>query len=486
MSNQSQARPWGLAEVMMVMAVTGLWLWARTPRSCEGWRKLAVDVLALVAIAMVVVTLVLAASEKLTVIEPFDVPKSLEAEGYTGKIIAQQLMDRIADIKSTAKTRVDRVSIVHESPYASFANLQMPSSNLSAQTVISILRRLFRLQDDKIDGEIIVKQAATPSLPESYQLYLRFDISRHGPDRLARPTDSRHFVELKQAGNIDTLIDLAAQAIVEHTSPAIFASYLFSVRRWKDLDPLLDRLVVSSDNDTARRALTLRGMSLVERGRLDQALVFLRRAVDKDPGSMFARVKYGDGLIKAGKPDEAIKQFEKAREIKKGKLRALIAESWAMALQHKNEHEKAYLLLEEATKTNPLDSRIQRIWGDLLYDQRRIDEAVEKYRLAVSLDARSWKAYLNWGIALHSTGDLDGAIEKFDQASLADKRMPHPHCHAAAVRLDQNDVDGAFAAYQSALKLDPEFAQTSLCLEQGLARKSGLAKAPGNPGTIMQ
>ena len=50
------------------------------------------------------------------IVDSFTVPKALEDQGYTGTSVAQQLIDRVEFIHSTAKTRVERQQIGPRKP----------------------------------------------------------------------------------------------------------------------------------------------------------------------------------------------------------------------------------------------------------------------------------------------------------------------------------------------------------------------------------
>ena len=163
-------------------------------------------------------------------------------------------------------------------------------------------------------------------------MLLRFDIAQNTPVRLGRPTDSRHFVKRLEATSLDGLVHKAAQAIVEKTTPAVLASYLYQVQEWEKLDNLLDQLVESSKEKIKVRALALRGVRLVDQCQLDEALGYFKAAVDVNPQSRFAMVKYGDALSKAGRRKEAIQIFEKADKIHNRAPSVLLYGSWARAL----------------------------------------------------------------------------------------------------------------------------------------------------------
>ena len=480
------AQFWGFADwLLRAIAVSALpWLLDRTPKSLDDLRKLAINVLVVAAIGLIGFTVYRAYDERLAIIEPITIPKSLEEQqGYTSIIVARQLIDRVEHINATARTRVARVRVGQESQFASLSSLQVPSSGLTLQTFVSLLRTVFRRQDERIGGEITIKQSDEPSSRTVYQLLLRFDIDRDTNYRSGRPTESQRFVKVIESPKLTDLIERSAQVIVKSTAPDVLASYLYGARNWKDLDKLLDQLVESSKPSVKRGAATLRGMRLLETCDLNGALAFLKTAVDLDPDSTFARVKYGDALVKANRPDEAIKEFEHAIELKPGPL---AYSSWAKALVRQGKLDGALKLLEEAQILVGKDPRIYRTWGDILSERRMYKAAADRYRIAVALDPKSWTAYDHWGTALLADGDLDGAIEKFRLAIETEGRAPEPHYHLFNALLHRQDVSGMIEAFRSAANVIEEHAVQLSAMADDLIRKPDLPTAFEMMKTVMK
>ena len=397
--------------LLIALAVGALpWALARAPKSLDDLRKVAINVLVLSAIGLTGFTVWSAYDERLAIIEPIVIPKSLEDQhGYTSTIIARRLVDQVEHINTTARTRVERIKVGRESQFSSLSSLQVPSSGLTLQTFVSLLRAVFGRQEERIGGEITIKPSDdVPSRP-IYQILLRFDVNQEGNPRAGHATGNRRFVKVIESPKLTTLIDRAAQAIVENTAPDVLASYLYGARSWDDLDKLLDQLVESSKPAVKPGVVVLQGMRLLEKCDLKGSLAWLKKAVEAEPGSAFARVRYGDALIKANRTEEAIKQFEHVTNELNGGRAAY--SSWAKAIARQRGPDEALKFLEQPQVSTGRNARLYRTWGDILSKQGRYKEAVEKYRVAIALDPESWTVYDNWGTTLLLGGDLDGAIE---------------------------------------------------------------------------
>ena len=480
------AQLWGFAKwLLTTVAVSALRrLLSHMPKSLDDLRKLAINVLVVAAIGLIGFTVYRAYDERLAIIEPITIPNSLEDQhGYTNTIVARRLIDKVEHINATARTRVARVHVGQESQFASLSSLQVPSSGLTLQTFVSLLRTVFRRQDERIGGEITIKQSDELPSRTVYQMLLRFDIERNTSHRSGRMTERRRFVKTLESPKVSDLIERSAEAIVENVAPDVLASYLYSTRNWKDLDKLLDRLVESPTPRIQRGAATLRGMRLLEKCDVKGALAFLKTAVDLDRDSAFARIKYGDALVKANRPEEAIKEFEHAIDLNPGPL---AYSSWAKALVRQSKADDALKLLEQAQTSVGKDPRIYRTWGDILSEKRMYKEAAEKYRIAVALDPELWTAYDHWGTALLADGDPTGAIEKFRLAIETEGRAPEPHYHLFNALFHQQDVTGMIKAFRHAAIAIEEHGDQLSAMADDLARYPDLSTASQMMKTVMK
>jgi tetratricopeptide (TPR) repeat protein len=81
------------------------------------------------------------------------------------------------------------------------------------------------------------------------------------------------------------------------------------------------------------------------------------------------------------------------------------------------------LVLQAVIHTVPGDVRAPYYLGNLLYDRRRYDEAMDLWQRAATLDASFPTVHRNLGIALFNVrGDADAAVAAFDRAQAADPR----------------------------------------------------------------
>lgn len=481
------ARPWGSAQWLLVAMAAGAL--ARSPKSLDELRKLTMNVVILLAVCLIAFIIGQAYHERLAIIEPITIPKSLETQnGYTGAIVARRLIDQVEHISTTARTRVERVKVGQESQFSSLSGLQVPASGLTLQTLVSLLRTVFGPEEERIGGEITIKQSDEVPTQMVFQIRLRFDIKQEASHRAVRPAGNRRFVKVLESPRLSTLLERSAEAIVENTAPDVLASYFYGARNRKELDKLLNKLVASSEPAVKPGVAALMGMRLLEKCDLSGSLKWLEKAVDADKSSVFARVRYGDALVKANRPDEAIKEFDHVtNELDAGRA---AYSSWAKALVRKHGPKdgpkKALAFLEQPHVAAVRSSRIYRTWGDILSMQQNYKEAADKYRIAVGLDPESWTAYDSWGSALLADNDLPGAIEKFRLAIETDERAPEPHYHLFDGLHRQGDVSGMILAFRHMARAVEERAAQLSAMADELAGEPELRAASEMMKIIMK
>jgi tetratricopeptide (TPR) repeat protein len=122
------------------------------------------------------------------------------------------------------------------------------------------------------------------------------------------------------------------------------------------------------------------GNALLQKGRVDEALDHLRKALEIEPDLADAYVSLGNALVQKGRTDEAIAQYRRALELQPGLVKA---------------HTNLGVAYQQAGRT---------------------DEAIAQYQQALDLDPGLAAAHNNLGVALQQTGRLNEAIAHFQKA----------------------------------------------------------------------
>ncbi|MDP2377344.1 lipopolysaccharide assembly protein LapB [Reyranella sp.] len=438
-------RKLGVAEWSMILAIGLPWLWKRRPSSLQSFddtRKLTLNVLIVAAGFLLALMVVKATLEKLMVIDPISVPKSLEEMGYTGTIVAQRLIDQAHAIGEEAKTNKERVRIGNDSQYASLSSIQLPASGLTIKSMVAALRDLLGVEDRRIGGEITIKRAGTAWFPARYGLLLRFS----GPS--GRTTG---FVESE---NLDELMKLSARAIVNETDPYVLAVYLHRIGASEDRDRLIDRMIASKDTQLTKWALTMRGSLLAEDGEFRQAASFYEMAIKLDWQFAVAYYNWGNLLMEMQDHDGAIEKYRKATEFRPSYEEAHY--NWALALLRKSDVEGGTAKLRKRSKVAGNAAEYRALWARVLAVQRKHEEAVDQIREALAINPSCLECYLQWAELLTDKRAHDEAIEQIRIAMALEPKATVPRLAWATVLERKGAFDDAVEKYREVMNSDPK------------------------------
>jgi predicted TPR repeat methyltransferase/Flp pilus assembly protein TadD len=195
----------------------------------------------------------------------------------------------------------------------------------------------------------------------------------------------------------------------------LLANIAYRSRRGTDAAKLLTRATRAAPRDAGVHDEL--GLVLRELGRLDEAEIACRKALELDPGHAPAHINLAE-------------QFKR-----RGRLRDA----------------KEHLL--SAIRLSP-DSTTARIsLGEVLVDLGEIQPAVDLYREIIAATSTPAPVYVRLGIALRALGDTAGAIEACQQAVTLAPGAPEAHYHLAETFMIANHASDARQSVQRAMQL---------------------------------
>ena len=118
--------------------------------------------------------------------------------------------------------------------------------------------------------------------------------------------------------------------------------------------------------------------------------------------------------------------------------------------------------------------------GLLLYNQGRIEEAMEQYHKAVQLVPNNCEELNNLGIALAAQGPFDEAIENFRRAIQINPNYPDALNNLGIALADQGRFDEAIENYRQAIQINPNYYEAVNNLGNALAAQGRLDEAIEN------
>lgn len=137
-------------------------------------------------------------------------------------------------------------------------------------------------------------------------------------------------------------------------------------------------------------------------------------------------------------------------------------------------------ICREVIQDDPSNVEAHTFLGLVLYDQGKLDEAIENYRTAIKLDPKSAAAYSNLGNALQNQGKLDEAVENYQKAIELDPNNSTIYYNLGLALHDQKKLDEAIESYQQAIQLAPNDAKTYYNLGLALYDQEKLDEAIEN------
>jgi tetratricopeptide (TPR) repeat protein len=181
-----------------------------------------------------------------------------------------------------------------------------------------------------------------------------------------------------------------------------------------------------------------------------------RDTVAKRPGNVAARNNYGNILALAGRPGEALAQYEEAIRLKPGEAEAYY--NSGNALTRLGRLPAAIAQYEQALRANPNMPDAQTALGIALEDAGRGDEAVAHYEQALRLNPNYTDAYNYLGLALAGEGRLSEAIAHYEQALRINPALAEVHNNLGNALRAVGKAQEAIAHYEEALRLKPDYA----------------------------
>ncbi len=120
----------------------------------------------------------------------------------------------------------------------------------------------------------------------------------------------------------------------------------------------------------------------------------------------------------------------------------------------------------------PGNPRAQNNYGELLLQDNRPVEAIDRFKAAVQLRPDYAEALNNWGNALVQVGDLGGAISHYQEAARIDPAGGVSHNNWGNVLMQEGRLPESLAQYAEAIRLDPDYTEAHFNYAMALA-KSG-------------
>jgi tetratricopeptide (TPR) repeat protein len=217
------------------------------------------------------------------------------------------------------------------------------------------------------------------------------------------------------------------------------------------------------------------GIRLAQQGRLEEALLSFRRALQIQPGLAQTHNNLGIALQDQGRLDEAVASYRRALALKPGY--AMACNNLGTALKDQGKLEEAAACFRRALQLKPDDAMACSNLADALKEQGRLAEAAACYRRALELKPDFAEGYTDLGCVLRDQGNLDEAVACYRRALELKPDLAEALANLGVAVRDQGNLDEAIACQRRALELKPDFAVAHANLGIVLVDQGRLAEA---------
>jgi tetratricopeptide (TPR) repeat protein len=137
----------------------------------------------------------------------------------------------------------------------------------------------------------------------------------------------------------------------------------------------------------------------------------------------------------------------------------------------------SYSLWSDTLKKSPQSSVAHEYYGYALYSQGRLDEAIEHYRIALSLNPQRVDSHFNLGVAYALKGWTDQAIAQYRSGLTLRPGDAEGHMNLGLAFLAKEQIEDAIGECSMALTRNPNSAGAHNCLGIAFAAKGLMDKA---------
>src|ERR1700733_1991591 len=206
-----------------------------------------------------------AASDKGLVIEAFSVPPDMAGKGLTGEVVAAKLLDRLSSLQ--AQTNSNRAPSSYANNWGNDIKVQIPDTGVSIGELNRYLRSWLG-HETRISGEIYRTDS--------------------GIAVTARAGNNTSPTFQGKEGDLDKLIQQAAEAVYRSTQPYRYAVYLDAHNRAGEAKAIYEQLLGSGSREDRAWAYIGLDNQVVTNGDFAGGTENLRHTIAIDPQSLLA------------------------------------------------------------------------------------------------------------------------------------------------------------------------------------------------------
>ena len=199
------------------------------------------------------------------------------------------------------------------------------------------------------------------------------------------------------------------------------------------------------------------GFALFKKGEVAAAITHLKKAITLNPNDGRLYINYGLTLLQNGQMKEAITEFKKGLEMNPN-----YAEGYNClgdVLFQEGQLDKAIFLYQKALEIDPDIADAHNNLGNILVQQGQMEDAALQFKKVLEIDPKSAEAYYSLGNIFAAGGQMDKAISQYNTALKINPRHVQAHYNLGVALYKQEKLDEAMVQFKKTVELDANHAQ---------------------------
>jgi len=180
------------------------------------------------------------------------------------------------------------------------------------------------------------------------------------------------------------------------------------------------------------------GLALLNKGRVDEAITQLQKALQINPSYAQAHNNLGNAFLQKGQLEEAMAHYQKGLEI------------------------------------NPNDAEAHSNLGIVLFRIGQVDKAMAEFQTALDINPYYFFAYYNLGLAYSQRNQFNQAITQYQKALQINPNYAGAHNNLGTALLKEGRMEDAILQFQEAVQLNPH----DSAAQNNLSKLQAILKAP--------
>lgn len=236
------------------------------------------------------------------------------------------------------------------------------------------------------------------------------------------------------------------------------------------------------DPATEKAAHVARADAFVSEGKLPEAIIELRAAVQIDPTYGEARYKLGEAYAKSNNPEAAYPEYVRAADLLPDdpKVQLTAGQYLLLATRYEDARSRARKVIER----EPKNVAGHVLLGNALAGLKDYDAATQSLERAIEFDPTRGLSYATLAAIQSVRGRMPEAEAAYARAIDVDAKSPEARLALGSYRLQAGDTAGAEEAFLAALAIDPKNALALRSLASLFVNLSDTRKAEPHLRTL--